>query len=202
MLKPKRSILPKSYQPNQTPGPSQTMGPNLPPKSTGPMKLMAADEHISDGSHLDAITVPVEPVYDPPPASPDGPEPLPASGATVSRDVFWANFQGTFSIPNFILPHPIECLPVASDDATARAASDELYDLCLETPWLRFLVEPESKWVKRIIVIGSFAVPKAMAVSAELKGRGAPAPASVAEPAGDPNDNIPGGAAKAVGDDG
>jgi len=100
-----------------------------------------------------------------------------AAGPQVwDKDQFFANFAGAFNLGAAL--SALQSLKVDTGDQTARAASDAIYDIALETPWLRFLIEPSNVWLQRAMAIGAFAVPKAMAVRAELAAR-----AKVAKPA-------------------
>ena len=53
----------------------------------------------------------------------------------------------------------------------ARAASDALYDICLDTPSMHFLVKPGGVWFQRVAAISAFALPKAMGVVSEIKAK-------------------------------
>jgi len=99
----------------------------------------------------------------------------------IDRETFFANFKGLFALGGVIpvAPLPLECLPIRpEEEAAARGASDALYDICLDTPFLRFLLSPESEWAKRGFAILAFMGPKLMAVRAELAGRVAAAQAA------------------------
>jgi hypothetical protein len=82
-----------------------------------------------------------------------------------------------FAVPNMVPvpPFPLKALPIQpGEEDQARAASDVIYDIAAETPHLRWLIEPGSEWMQRLMVIGTFAVGKGMAVMAELAARQAP----------------------------
>ena len=125
--------------------------------------------------------MPPEPGADiPPETPPDGPEGLPEgqeghSGAVVSPDAFFAGVRGFFGSPNVILirkgVEPLKSLVIEPDDQAARQASDCLYEICLETPWLNFLVNPESKWAARVFIIGGFSFSRFQMVQAEIHER-------------------------------
>lgn len=94
-----------------------------------------------------------------------------SAAGLLSREHFYSMFQVAFAAPNLLpaWPLPLEALPIkAGEDRAARAASDAIYDIALETPALRWLIEPQSVWLQRLMVIGAFAVPKAAAVSREI----------------------------------
>ena len=46
--------------------------------------------------------------------------------------------------------------------------------MALKHPWLRFLVEKETEWMKDIALVGGFGVTVAMGVRAEYQARLAP----------------------------
>ncbi|MBX3487861.1 hypothetical protein [Parvibaculum sp.] len=92
-------------------------------------------------------------------------------GGLIDREMFWMNFRGLFALGGVVSlpPFPLESLPIRpEEEQAARAASDSLYDIALETPFLQWLLSPESEWAKRIITILAFVGPKAMAVKAEI----------------------------------
>jgi hypothetical protein len=65
----------------------------------------------------------------------------------------------------------LQSLAVDDKDGAALACSSSLYEMCLEIPALHFLVSPQGKWGTRIIGIGAFAVPMALAVAKEARER-------------------------------
>ncbi|MFN4231361.1 hypothetical protein [Parvibaculum sp.] len=92
----------------------------------------------------------------------------------IDKETFFANFKGLFALGGMIPvpPLPLECLPIKpEEEAAARGASDALYDICAETPFLQFLLSPESEWAKRGFAILAFVGPKLMAVRAELAAK-------------------------------
>lgn len=56
----------------------------------------------------------------------------------------------------------------SSEEASARAASDRLYDICLRTPWLSWMVEPANENIQTLIIIGSFAMIKTNSIRTEI----------------------------------
>lgn len=62
-------------------------------------------------------------------------------------------------------------LQVAEGDEAARKASDALYEIVQETPFLHFLIQPQSLWFKRLVALGTFGGLKIMAVAGELSER-------------------------------
>jgi len=100
--------------------------------------------------------------------------------APVGKDVFFENFKGLISAPNAVLvlkrQAPLQTLMIADDNLAARRASDAIYDICLETPWLNFFLAEDSKWAERALAIGAFFVPLVSAAGLELKMRNRPAP--------------------------
>lgn len=93
----------------------------------------------------------------------------------MSKDEFWQAFRALFEAPNGLLmmrgKQPLESLPIAADDEQGRAASDAIYDTCLEVAWLRWILAPENVYVQRAFVIGMFFAGKAGMVRAELMER-------------------------------
>lgn len=110
---------------------------------------------------------------DPEPAALEGGEP--ASGL-LSRDQFFVAFKSMFNVAAVV---PVPPLPLTSlaispnDEMAARGASDALYDIALESTYFRWLIEPQSVWVQRAVVIGSFASVKFVAVREEIRAKNA-----------------------------
>lgn len=93
---------------------------------------------------------------------------------TLSKDDFYNGLKAVMSICGAlpIPPFPLKSLPIQpSEEESARAASDEIYDICAETPWLQFMIKPDGKWVQRAMIIGGFAAVKVTAIRAEMKDR-------------------------------
>ena len=119
-----------------------------------------------------------------------------ASGPELmGPDEFYQMFQFLFAAPNMlpVEPFPIEALPISDGETDrARKASDTVYEICAESEHLRWLIEPQSLWVQRLMVIGAFAVPKAQAVLSELHQRGArPRAKAAAQAKASPADAAP-----------
>ena len=118
---------------------------------------------------------------------------LDAGPALLSKDDFFAAFQAMFQFPNLlpVPPLPLQSLPIKDHERPqARAASDAIYDIALESPYLRWLIEPQSVWMQRALVISAFAGGKAMAIHGEIKSRQpAPQPQPKAQPAKSANAN-------------
>jgi hypothetical protein len=92
----------------------------------------------------------------------------------LSKDEFWQAFKVMHQAPNLIPipPFPMKSLPIAdAEQDGARMASDSIYDIAAETAWLRWMIEPQSLWMQRAVVIASYAIPKAMAITAELRAK-------------------------------
>lgn len=63
----------------------------------------------------------------------------------------------------------LKSLEVDDADGSVIACTNSIHEMCLEIPALRFLIQPQGKWGTRIFAIGAFAVPMALAVTAEVK---------------------------------
>lgn len=104
-------------------------------------------------------------------------EPARDGDVLLSPEEFFDTFRTAFNVaaaaPTIIPPRspPLASMQVAEGDQQARDASDALYGIIAETPWLHFLIQPQSVWFKRIVALGGFAFMKAMAVNAELAER-------------------------------
>lgn len=97
--------------------------------------------------------------------------------ARLTKDEFFSTFKMLFAIPNMVpvKPLPLQSLPIKPDEeAAARGASDAVYDIAAETAYLRWLIEPGSEWMGRLMAIGLFSFGKGGAIMAELSARSAP----------------------------
>lgn len=64
--------------------------------------------------------------------------------------------------------------PLAAIDENAKGGMDAagaIYDICVETPMLHFIVSPASKWLERAMAIGFFYAPLCKIVSMEMRAR-------------------------------
>lgn len=65
----------------------------------------------------------------------------------------------------------LESLAIGEDDKKAAAAADVIYDICLETPWMHWMISPQTQTMQRIMVISAFVAPKYRMVKAEIAER-------------------------------
>lgn len=94
----------------------------------------------------------------------------------LSRDQFFAAFKSIFAIGGAVPvpPFPLKSMPIQPhEEDAAREASNAIYDIALESPWLRFLIEPSSVWMQRLIVISTFGGLKLMAIRDEIRAKSA-----------------------------
>jgi len=61
----------------------------------------------------------------------------------------------------------IKSLSVQKEDEACRNATRAMYETILDIPSLRFMLQPQNKWLERAIAIGVFTVPMAQAVANE-----------------------------------
>lgn len=103
---------------------------------------------------------------------------VPAGGLTadglLTKDQFYLGFKGMFDVCGVIPiePFPLKSMTIKPDEEEqARACSDAIYEIAEESPWLRFLLEPQGKWVPRLMAIGMFTGGKIVAVRTEIAGK-------------------------------
>lgn len=89
----------------------------------------------------------------------------------LTQDAFFVGFCTAFNMGACVPPFLKSLAIQPQEEQTARGASDALYDICMETPALHFLIKPGNVWFQRVAAIGAFAVPKAMGAVAEMKAR-------------------------------
>ncbi|WP_417842181.1 hypothetical protein [Terasakiella sp.] len=93
------------------------------------------------------------------------------SGEFISQDAFFAAFCTAFNIGACLPPYFTSLKIDDSEMDQARGASDALYDICLETPAMQFLIKPGGVWFQRVAAISAFALPKAMGVVSEVRAK-------------------------------
>lgn len=104
-----------------------------------------------------------------------GSSPEEIAPAMMTKDQFFDVFRALMGLPNVVLmvkkTEPLDAFKIPADDASARAASDALYETCEDVPWLHWMIQPEGKWMQRAFVIGSFFAGTAQNAAAELGER-------------------------------
>ena len=87
----------------------------------------------------------------------------------IDRDEFHKIFTGGFSLAHGVTK--LQSLNVPEGDEGARQCAYALHETILEIPALHFILYPQSKMAQRVIAIGMFTVPMAIATSRELRER-------------------------------
>lgn len=96
--------------------------------------------------------------------------PIEESGILSQDEFYHGLFAPLHDIPAALLK--LQSLPIQPEETqSARQASDAIYDIALETPMFRFLIEPSNIWMQRAVAIGAYAIPKGRAVMFELRAR-------------------------------
>lgn len=91
-------------------------------------------------------------------------------GVILTKEQFFIGFKMAFDIGGTF--SKIESLKITKEEEQgAMLASDCIYDIAFETPFLRFLIEPSNIWLQRAIAIGAFSYPKILLIKAELKAK-------------------------------
>jgi|GEM_PF-1735275 hypothetical protein len=91
-------------------------------------------------------------------------------GDIIGPDQFRSLFHFIFNTAGAMTP--IKSLKIAEEEKeSADSASDALYEIALEVPSMRFLIEVGNKNMQRAVVLGVFVYGKGGAVVAELKER-------------------------------
>lgn len=90
----------------------------------------------------------------------------------LTKEQFYNALEGGLGFAGYMTK--LETLPIQEMEAVqARRATDALHDLALKVKWLEFLIHPGNEYAQAAIAIGSFAIPKAMMVIAEIKAKNA-----------------------------
>ncbi|WP_422020174.1 hypothetical protein [Pyruvatibacter mobilis] len=140
-------------------------------------------ENLSELSSSDAEAPEIDaPEFEAEGSAGDAPEAEAPTADRMTKDAFFGTFRALWTTPNMALfmagEMPLEALNIPETDQDAREASDALYDTIAEIPAMQWLLNPASKWMQRVIVIGSFAAPRIMAAMSEWEGRKADKPAN------------------------
>jgi hypothetical protein len=127
----------------------------------------------ADTSHFDSIKI-EEPVGTPQPQAANDEEWVEPGAvpelAVISLEAFQGAFSAIFTGVGAVTG--LESVGIKPEEQTgANGAAKAVYDMALEVPFLRFLVEPGNIHIQRAMVIGMFLVPKVMLVLAEIKAR-------------------------------
>jgi len=70
-----------------------------------------------------------------------------------------------------VYPPPLQSLVHAPSVPEFRPAADALYRMAQRYPWLRWLLDPESVWMKDLFIIGAFGGKVGYAVYGEIRAR-------------------------------
>lgn len=81
----------------------------------------------------------------------------------------------------------LQALANAPAKDTFPPAADALYETCSVTPWLQWVLRPETDAMKRLVVILAFVGPVAMECGAELKAKRAAKAAEAKKPSAKPD---------------
>ncbi|MGH0002634.1 hypothetical protein ACQU0X_27945 [Pseudovibrio ascidiaceicola] len=150
------------------------------------------------GPDFDALQAEYAPDNDNLEGSGETPEQSPGMDAApefLTEEQFYQSFKGMLAAPNILFlmkgMQPLQSLEITPpEEPSARAATDYLYKIAHKSPLLRWMIQPENETLQGLLAIGAFAVPKALAINAELKSRAG----SSQKPntAGAANDNVAG----------
>lgn len=150
--------------------------PSLTPESlSGNVEVSSASAEPS-GDHLEAALAEATGATT---AAPAGP-------ALMPRDEWCKMWLACHGIGGNIIG--VRALIEAPERKGAMDAAGAIYDTAAETPALRWLLDPQGEWVKRIVVVGTFYAPLSRDVMTELRARRRPAPAAANANAAPPVD--------------
>lgn len=146
---------------------------NLRPGPTGtgdePSSIPGHDSASDSTAHLDRIPIDDEPGAD----APGEDEAASGGPAQLTREQFRQGFNATFLVAGAATG--LQTLSAAPQQPTAGPAADALYDIASESPWLRWLIQPQGVWLQRCAALAAFGMPVAAGVRAELLERQAAA---------------------------
>lgn len=110
----------------------------------------------------------------------------PAGPVLMPRDEWCKMWLACHGIGGNIIG--VRALIEAPERKGAMDAAGAIYDTAAETPALRWLLDPQGEWVKRVVVVGTFYAPLSRDVVTELRARRRPAPAAANANAAPPVD--------------
>ncbi|MEQ8585931.1 MAG: hypothetical protein RLO01_01885 [Thalassobaculaceae bacterium] len=96
-----------------------------------------------------------------------GAEPPPEQQGYIPKSAFIAMLAGMFGMTGGAVG--LRTLHDASRRPTFVPAAEAFYDVCVDTPALRFLIEPESRQIHNYIAIGWFVTPLARECFMEMR---------------------------------
>jgi len=93
-----------------------------------------------------------------------------ANFAVLSPEQFEAGFIGAFNMASHV--SGLKALAIGhNDNQAAKGAAAAVYEIASEVEALRWLITGGNPWVMRVVAIGTFALPMARAVKAEIAER-------------------------------
>lgn len=156
--------------------------PDTPPMTRPPIEAEKREGSATQAASADPFAahlanVRVAEVPQPDQPGGDGPAPTgaPAMASTpgaLPKEAWVAGAIELFEVPSKMPFEPLrfQSFEVAKDERpSAEAAFASLYEICEETAFLRWMIEPEGLWAKRVLAIGMFAVPKGLAIAGEIR---------------------------------
>lgn len=84
----------------------------------------------------------------------------------LTKDQFHDTFCGMFNFSSALTG--LKSLRTETHDKVGRETADTLYEIAEETEALRWLIQPENKWVQRALVLYAFSAPKIAGCRAEI----------------------------------
>lgn len=84
----------------------------------------------------------------------------------LTKDQFHDTFCGMFNFSSALTG--LNSLRTEKHDKVGRETADTLYEIAEETEALRWLIQPENKWVQRALVLYAFSAPKIAGCRAEI----------------------------------
>jgi hypothetical protein len=88
-------------------------------------------------------------------------------GGFITYEAFHDGFCAAFELGGHL--GKLQTLVEAPQQKNCPDATKAIYDICVETPALHFLIKPGSIWVQRAFAIGSFIVPVGLGCVGEIR---------------------------------
>ena len=151
-----------------------------PPPQEQPKAVTLENQEVDSSAFSDpaqATAAAIEPDWDSAPlpveeiAAQDAPQGVTGAITTQGGFITYEAFHGGFCSALELGGHlgQLQTLVNAPKQESCPDATKAMYDICVETPALHFLIKPGSIWVQRAFAIGSFIVPVGLGCVGEIR---------------------------------
>lgn len=161
--KPKRKTLTLSIKPDQQSPPENQM-PDLTPPNGGSVNAAPLPD-------FDNAPLPDDENLTPAVQVGEGAAPHVTASGIMTYEAFDQMFCAAFSLSGHITG--FKTLVEAPERPSRPDATKAMYEIILDTPAFRFILNPQSLWMQRTLAMGAFFVPVVVGVAGEMRAKAA-----------------------------